>query len=381
MSYQFPRSEYGEDPNTSGAAVNPTDSWNAYEPNAASYGQADASGQQSGEQFSGQAPDGSQNGGCGSGGRPRAPPFGFITDPTVNQFLVQVNPDLFISKLFYFFFYSAFGSLFPLMAVYFKQLGMNPIQAGTLIGVRPFVEYISAPFWASIADRFRKYKAILLFSLTCWIVFTFAQAFIRPPASACVIFNETHHILYSPYSDSHEQEEVVDDTVTLWPSADLLANVSELPGGGAQPTTTEGVAENPVVQAEMGLARARRGKSLSLLLPMTRTSLTPSLPLSLPHSLSAHSLRGRGGHQEVGCASPAAAQPRGGQVAADGGVHPQLQQGQARVVRVAALLHHRVQVGQRQGGLLPPLPARPSRRILQCARTHARRHSPFGLPG
>jgi len=25
-------------------------------------------------------------------------------------------------------------------------------------------------------------------------------AYIRPPASACVIFNETHHILYTPYS-------------------------------------------------------------------------------------------------------------------------------------------------------------------------------------
>lgn len=61
----------------------------------------------------------------------RQPPFSFITDPTINQVLLNINPDLFISKLFYFFFYSAFGSLFPLMAVYFKQLGMNPIQAGT----------------------------------------------------------------------------------------------------------------------------------------------------------------------------------------------------------------------------------------------------------
>ena len=60
----------------------------------------------------------------------RRPPFSFITDPTINQILLQINPDLFVSKLFYLFFYSAFGSLFPLMAVYFKQLGMNPIQAG-----------------------------------------------------------------------------------------------------------------------------------------------------------------------------------------------------------------------------------------------------------
>ena len=30
---------------------------------------------------------------------------------------------LFVGKVFYFFFFSAFGSLFPLMGVYFKQLG------------------------------------------------------------------------------------------------------------------------------------------------------------------------------------------------------------------------------------------------------------------
>lgn len=46
------------------------------------------------------------------------------------------------------------------------------------------------------------------------------MAFIRPPASACVIFNETHHILYTPYSDE------IDD--------DLLAGGA----GGAWPTET-----------------------------------------------------------------------------------------------------------------------------------------------
>lgn len=175
-------------------------------------------------------------------GDQREPPFSFITNPTINSVLINVNPDLFVSKVFYFFFYSAFGSLFPLMAVYFKQLGMNPIQAGkflmgskaylvnrliftmklsgTLIGIRPFVEGISAPFWSSIADKFQKSKAILLFSLGCWIVFTFSLAFIRPPASACVIFNETHHILYTPYSEASDSE-IYDDTAgTMWPNVE-----------------------------------------------------------------------------------------------------------------------------------------------------------------
>lgn len=64
-----------------------------------------------------------------------------------------VDQELLTVKTFYFFFYSAFGSLFPLMGVYFKQMGMNPSQCGLLIGSRPFVEFLAAPFWGSLADR------------------------------------------------------------------------------------------------------------------------------------------------------------------------------------------------------------------------------------
>lgn len=64
-----------------------------------------------------------------------------------------VDQELLMVKTFYFFFYSAFGSLFPLMGVYFKQMGMNAGHCGLLIGSRPFVEFLSAPFWGSYADR------------------------------------------------------------------------------------------------------------------------------------------------------------------------------------------------------------------------------------
>lgn len=64
-----------------------------------------------------------------------------------------INRELLIAKLFYLFFFSAFGSLLPLMAIYFKNMGMTPTQAGILIGIRPFVGFLSAPFWADLADR------------------------------------------------------------------------------------------------------------------------------------------------------------------------------------------------------------------------------------
>ncbi|XP_054158851.1 major facilitator superfamily domain-containing protein 6-like [Oppia nitens] len=133
-----------------------------------------------------------------------------INISSLNIIWNYVNKELFISKVFYFFFFSAFGSLFPLMAVYFKQLGMNAIQAGTLIGIRPFIEFVSAPFWSSLADRYHKSKLFLIFALISWIVFTYSLAFIRPPASACVIFNETHHILFTPYSDYNTNTPVPD---------------------------------------------------------------------------------------------------------------------------------------------------------------------------
>ena len=42
--------------------------------------------------------------------------------------------ELLVSKLFYLFFFAASGSLFPLLGVYFKQLGMNALQCGILMG-------------------------------------------------------------------------------------------------------------------------------------------------------------------------------------------------------------------------------------------------------
>ncbi|KAJ8969657.1 hypothetical protein NQ314_001659 [Rhamnusium bicolor] len=75
-----------------------------------------------------------------------------------------------------------FGSLFPLMGVYFKQMGMNASQSGFLIGSRPFVEFLSAPFWGSLADRWQKGKILLLASLASWIIFTVPLGSIQPPS-------------------------------------------------------------------------------------------------------------------------------------------------------------------------------------------------------
>ncbi|XP_051880255.1 major facilitator superfamily domain-containing protein 6-B [Pristis pectinata] len=98
---------------------------------------------------------------------------------------IKISNDLLVSKIFYFFFYSGYGSLIPLLPVYYKQLGMLASQSGLLVGIRYFIEFCSAPFWGVIADRFRKGKIVLLFSVMCWIVFNLGIGFVKPATMRC----------------------------------------------------------------------------------------------------------------------------------------------------------------------------------------------------
>ncbi|XP_028255969.1 major facilitator superfamily domain-containing protein 6-A isoform X2 [Parambassis ranga] len=98
---------------------------------------------------------------------------------------LRINKNLLVSKVFYFFFYAAYGSLHPLLAVYYKQLGMSASRSGLLVGIRYFIEFCSAPFWGIVADRFKKGKAVLLFSVLCWLVFNCGIGFVRPAEMIC----------------------------------------------------------------------------------------------------------------------------------------------------------------------------------------------------
>uniref|UniRef100_A0A3Q0SEH8 Major facilitator superfamily domain containing 6a n=1 Tax=Amphilophus citrinellus TaxID=61819 RepID=A0A3Q0SEH8_AMPCI len=98
---------------------------------------------------------------------------------------LRINSHLLISKVFYFFFYAAYGSLHPLLPVYYKQLGMSASRSGLLVGIRYFIEFCSAPFWGVVADRFKKGKAVLLFSVLCWLMFNCGIGFVKPAEMKC----------------------------------------------------------------------------------------------------------------------------------------------------------------------------------------------------
>uniref|UniRef100_A0A8C6LE03 Major facilitator superfamily domain containing 6a n=1 Tax=Nothobranchius furzeri TaxID=105023 RepID=A0A8C6LE03_NOTFU len=184
---------------------------------------------------------------------------------------LRVNSHLLISKVFYFFFYAAYGSLHPLLAVYYKQLGMSPSRSGLLVGIRYFIEFCSAPFWGVVADRFRKGKVVLLFSVFCWLVFNCGIGFVKPaemkcekvpsaattapavptttpPANVTLPANSTNHtrsrrsaidllrlteVLDSSFSVIHRYQRSIDANATSAPSTTALT-----PNSALQTTTT-----------------------------------------------------------------------------------------------------------------------------------------------
>ncbi|CAD5234065.1 unnamed protein product [Bursaphelenchus xylophilus] len=111
-------------------------------------------------------------------------------EKTVRVFGHEMPKSLFVVRLFYLLYYASFGSLFPLLAVYFKQLGMTPGQAGLLLGSRPLVEFLAVRFWSVFAEQFKKGKLLLLFSLGTFIVFTLAVGFVQPATPFCVVLDK-----------------------------------------------------------------------------------------------------------------------------------------------------------------------------------------------
>lgn len=64
------------------------------------------------------------------------PKFLRQTPNIIDSLPANVNRTLFYAKLFYFWYFAAFGSLFPLLSIYFKQMGMGPSYCGILMGFR-----------------------------------------------------------------------------------------------------------------------------------------------------------------------------------------------------------------------------------------------------
>ena len=99
----------------------------------------------------------------------------------------QVNRKLLLPKAFYFCFFSAWGSLLPYLALYFKQLLLTPSQVGVLMGLKPFVNFLATPVWGAIVDKFHIHRFALVVSMLALIVGTFAMCLVPGPSQTKVV--------------------------------------------------------------------------------------------------------------------------------------------------------------------------------------------------
>lgn len=102
----------------------------------------------------------------------------------------HVNRKLLLPKAFYYFFFSAWGSLLPYLALYFKQLLLTPSQVGILMGLKPFVNFLATPVWGAIVDKFNIHRFALIVSLIALISSTYAICLVPGPKQQLTVIQD-----------------------------------------------------------------------------------------------------------------------------------------------------------------------------------------------
>lgn len=102
----------------------------------------------------------------------------------------QKNKNSFIGglkglKITYFLLFGSYGSIWPYLALYFRQNGLNAGYVGIIAGIRPMIQFISCPFWAIIADKYHAPRSILNMSVISWLVLTLFLFIPKPTNIEC----------------------------------------------------------------------------------------------------------------------------------------------------------------------------------------------------
>ena len=113
----------------------------------------------------------------------------------------RVNRTLLVPKFYYFFFFSAWGSLLPYLALYFKQLLLSPSEVGILMGLKPFVNFLVIPIWGAIVDKCQKSKVVLIISMVALIISTFALCLVDGPQEKRTIVQRYCNMTTVTHSD------------------------------------------------------------------------------------------------------------------------------------------------------------------------------------
>ena len=114
--------------------------------------------------------------------------------------LDRIDRKRLVSKLFYFFYFSSFGSLWPYLALYFKQLLISPRQLGIIVAVRSSLQFFFTPVWGLLADKFNKSKYFLLLGLLAWLVSTFSLTLVPIGEKPRICYRTNSIALYQNFS-------------------------------------------------------------------------------------------------------------------------------------------------------------------------------------
>ena len=128
----------------------------------------------------------------------------------------KVNKELLPSKLFYFFFFAANGSLMPYLILFFKQLQLSPSQVGVVSGLKPFISFLFSPIWGYIADRSRCGRIIYVISLFAYIGGYVAYS-LTPHSDPCKLQTNMSVTKHHPYMfHMHKRETLEFSTPTIY---------------------------------------------------------------------------------------------------------------------------------------------------------------------
>ena len=127
--------------------------------------------------------------------------------------------DYLVFKGFCFFIYGAYGGFIPYLPLYFKQLFLRASHAGLIVGIRPLIQCVGAPFWGVLADRFHAGKVIFLGSIIAWIVKAFLLLAVRPKHQYCIEMytNQSGNVSYVYAYDLWDSEAEIEPEWVVLP--------------------------------------------------------------------------------------------------------------------------------------------------------------------
>lgn len=73
----------------------------------------------------------------------------------------DVRRGVWVTRLYYFAFFAALGTLSPFLNVYLQEQGLSGTEIGSIASIPPLVALAAGPFWSAVADRWHAQQRVL----------------------------------------------------------------------------------------------------------------------------------------------------------------------------------------------------------------------------